>query len=107
MVDTLKLQGREQSYGNHHHFMDYATTHILRVKIKEKSSILLAWEKKSILKHAQSIMEEKTNDFTKDLLDLVKEQLDNCLYPSSLTKRRGGEKHSRKASAGLSPGNQT
>ena len=54
MVDTLKLQGREQSYGNHHHFMDYATTHILRVKIKEKSSILLAWEKKSILKHAQS-----------------------------------------------------
>ena len=36
MVDTLKLQGREQSYGNHHHFMDYATTHILRVKIKEK-----------------------------------------------------------------------
>ena len=53
-------------------------------------------------------MEEKTNDFPKDLLDVVKVQLDNCLYPSSLTKGGGwrGE-HSRKASAGLSPGNQT
>ena len=53
--------------------------------------------KVTILKHAQSIMEEKTNDFTKDLLDLVKEQLDNCLYPSSLTKRRGGEKTLKKS----------
>ena len=55
MVDTLKLQGREQSYGNHHHFMHYATTHILRVKIKEKSSILLAYSAYKLNKQGDNI----------------------------------------------------
>ena len=53
--------------------------------------------KVTILKHAQSILEEKTNHFTKDLLDLGKVQLDNSFYPSSLTKGEEKKKTPKKS----------